>query len=100
VSNDVFDIYQMRVESARMQGEMPEYVRDVGQLLDIVRYQQHVLEAYDGRITAVKGRLASLEQQAGWKDTAESKQRDHELMLVGARRLWEAFAQGTSDDRG
>lgn len=88
---DPLDIYQMRVESARMLGEMPEYVRDVQALLNAVRFAYMRIENHEGSVMRAREELARLRQQARLKDTIETKVADYQLMIVGAERIAHAF---------
>lgn len=88
---DPLDIYQMRVESARMLGEMPEYVRDVQALLTALRYSMRRIEYHEGSVMKAREELARMRQQARMKDTIETKASDYQLMIVGAERIARAF---------
>ena len=88
---DPLDIYQMRVESARMLGEMPEYVRDVQALLNALRYSTQRIEYHEKQVDRARRELATLRQQASMKDTIETKASDYQLMVVGAERIAKAF---------
>lgn len=88
---DPLDIYQMRVESARMLGEMPEYVRDVQALLNALRYSTHRIEYHEKQVDRARQELATLRQQASMKDTIETRASDIGLMVAGAERIARAF---------
>lgn len=88
---DTLDILTVRVESARIHGEMTDYVRDVSGCIAIIRGLEREIATYKGCVSAARDEMSRLEQMARWKDDAESKARDRELMLVGARRITDAF---------
>ena len=88
---DPLDIYQMRVESARMLGEMPEYVRDVQALLNALRYSTQRIEYHEKQVDRARRELATLRQQASMKDTIETRASDFGLMVAGAERIARAF---------
>lgn len=88
---DPLDIYQMRIESARMSGEMPDYVRDVQALLNALRYSRQRIEYHEKQVDRARQELATLRQQASMKDTIETRASDIGLMVAGAERIARAF---------
>lgn len=88
---DPLDIYQMRIESARMSGEMPDYVRDVQALLNALRYSTQRIEYHVKQVDRARQELATLRQQASMKDTIETRASDIGLMVAGAERIARAF---------
>ena len=88
---DPLDIYQMRIESARMSGEMPDYVRDCQALLNALRYSTHRIEYHERSVLRAREELARMRAQARLKDTIETKATDIGLMVAGAERIARAF---------
>lgn len=88
---DPLDIYQMRIESARMSGEMPDYVRDCQALLNALRYSTQRIEYHEKQVDKARRELATLRQQASMKDTIETRASDFGLMVAGAERIARAF---------
>ena len=88
---DPLDVYQMRVEAARINGEMSDYVRDVQALLTALRYSTHRIEYHEGSVMRAREELARMRQQARLKDTIETKAADYQLMIAGHERIARAF---------
>lgn len=91
MSIEGLDLFRVRVESARMLGEMPQYVNDVSLLIRIIDGLEGVVERYVERIDAANARVGTLAAQAAMTDTAESTKHDRMLMYLGARQVVDVF---------
>mgnify|MGYP007071692207 CR=1 FL=1 len=91
MSIDGLDTFRVRVEAARMQGEMRQYVEDVSLLLRIIDGMEGVIERYGDRVDAANTRVGILAAQAAMDDNPESPKHDRALLLKGARQVVDVF---------
>lgn len=88
---DLVDRCRIRVEVARMLGDMPDYVDDVPQLLDVIDRYRHAADHIDAGIDAMNEAVARLKAQAAMTDTAESTAHDRQLLFRGSVVAMDAF---------
>jgi len=96
--SDPLDTLRMRVEAARMSGQMDDYVRDVSHLIEVVNGQRQQLNQHSTAMEAVRITFGRLKAQSALPDNADRKRIDAELILFGARQLATAFNAQVGDE--
>ena len=96
--SDPLDTLRMRVEAARMSGQMDDYVRDVSSLIEVVDGQRKHLNEHNAGMEAVRITYGRLKAQASLPDNADRKKIDAELILYGAKQLATAFNAQVGDE--